>query len=75
VGQKLLEAIFGDQAIRRLADAARADLRRRAESLMATERARFTERLDALAIDARTGQSIREALVWVGQAREREAGE
>ena len=75
VGQKLLEAIFGDQAIRRLADAARADLRRRAESLMATERARFTDRLDALAIDSRTGQSIREALVWVGQAREREAAE
>jgi hypothetical protein len=42
---------------------------------MATERARFTDRLDDLAIDARTGQSIREALVWVGQAREREAGE
>ncbi|HEX6577595.1 MAG TPA: dynamin family protein [Jiangellaceae bacterium] len=73
VGQKLLEAIFGDQAIRRLADAARADLRRRAEALMATERARFTDRLDALVIDSRTGQAIREALVWVGQAREREA--
>jgi hypothetical protein len=73
VGQKLLEAIFGDQAIRRLADAARADLRRRAEALMATERARFTDRLDTLVIDSRTGQAIREALVWVGQAREREA--
>ncbi|HJU96879.1 MAG TPA: dynamin family protein [Jiangellaceae bacterium] len=73
VGQKLLEAIFGDQAIRRLADAARADLRRRAEALMAIERARFTDRLDTLVIDSRTGQAIREALVWVGQAREREA--
>ncbi|HEU0212575.1 MAG TPA: dynamin family protein [Jiangellaceae bacterium] len=73
VGQKLLEAIFGDQAIRRLADAARADLRRRAEALMATERARFTDRLDTLVIDSRSGQAIREAVVWVGQAREREA--
>ncbi|MGH8825471.1 MAG: ABC transporter [Jiangellaceae bacterium] len=75
VGQKLLEAIFGDQAIRRLADAARADLRRRTESLMAAERARFTDRLDALTIDPRSGQAVREALVWVGQTREREAAE
>ncbi len=75
VGQKLLEAIFGDQAIRRLADAARADLGRRAESLMATERARFTDRLDALTIQSGAGQALREALVWVGQAREQEAAE
>ena len=75
VGQKLLEAIFGDQAVRRLADAARADLERRAETLLATERARFTDRLDALAIQSGAGQALREALVWVGQAREQEAAE
>ena len=75
VGQKLLEAIFGDQAIRRLADEARADLGRRAEGLLSPERERFTSRVDHLELDAGAGQAVREALVWVGQARKREAGE
>ena len=75
VGQKLLEAIFGDQAIRRLADEARADLRRRAERLLSPERERFTVRLEKLALDPGAGQAVREALVWVRQARNQEAGE
>jgi energy-coupling factor transporter ATP-binding protein EcfA2 len=74
VGQKLLEAIFGDAAIRRLADEARADLGRRAEGLLSPERERFTDRVDQLELDAGAGQAVREALVWVGQARKREAG-
>jgi energy-coupling factor transporter ATP-binding protein EcfA2 len=74
VGQKLLEAIFGDAAIRRLADEARADLRRRAEGLLSPERERFTDRVDRLDLDPGAGQAVREALVWVGQARKREAG-
>ena len=73
VGQKLLEAIFGDQAIRRLAEAARADLRRRADALMAGQRARFTGRLDGLGLEVAAGQALREALVRVGQAREQGA--
>lgn len=47
VGQKLLEAVFGDQAVRRLAAAARADLRTRVEELMAAEQRRFDVLLDA----------------------------
>jgi energy-coupling factor transporter ATP-binding protein EcfA2 len=74
VGQKLLEAIFGDQAIRRLADEARADLRRRADGLLAPERERFTDRVHHLDLDPGAGQAVRESLVWVGQARRREAG-
>jgi hypothetical protein len=74
VGQKLLEAIFGDQAIRRLADEARADLRRRGDGLLAPERERFTDRVDRLALDTGAGQAVRESLVWVGQARRLEAG-
>jgi energy-coupling factor transporter ATP-binding protein EcfA2 len=74
VGQKLLEAIFGDQAIRRLADEARADLRRRADGLLSPERERFTDRVDQLSLDPGAGQAIREALVWVGHARKQEAG-
>ncbi|QWC85914.1 ABC transporter [Nocardioidaceae bacterium] len=46
VGQKLLEAVFGDQAVRRLAAQARNDLSRRVTDLMLTERARFTALLD-----------------------------
>src|SRR5690606_30478849 len=45
LGQRLLEAVFGDQAVRRLADTARKDLRERAEVLLSTEAARFTDRL------------------------------
>ena len=41
VGQKLLEAVFGDQAVRRLAAQARTDLSRRVAALMVEERARF----------------------------------
>ncbi len=73
VGQKLLEAIFGDQAIRRLADEARSDLRRRSYALLAPERERFTDRVDRLGLDPGAGQALRESLVWVGQARKQEA--
>jgi energy-coupling factor transporter ATP-binding protein EcfA2 len=48
VGQKVLEAVFGEDAVRRLAKAARADLAVRCGRLLASERARFDERLDAL---------------------------
>jgi hypothetical protein len=50
VGQKLLEAVFGDQAVRRLADAARQDLNARVAELMDAERARFLDVLDGLGI-------------------------
>ena len=35
LSQKVLEALFGDQAVRRLADEARADLRQRVDALLA----------------------------------------
>jgi len=60
LGQKLLEAVFGDQAVRRLADNARKDLRRRVTALMAEERARFTEALDSLRVDASGAERLRE---------------
>ncbi len=47
VGQKLLEALLGDQAVRDLAAQARSDLRRRVEELFATERARYDSVLPA----------------------------
>jgi len=48
VGQRLLEAIFGDQAVRTLAARAREDLLARVERLFAAEARRFTAPLDAV---------------------------
>lgn len=48
LSQKLLEAIFGDQAVRTLTAKARVDLRLRVRELLAAEAARFTAYLDAL---------------------------
>lgn len=59
LGQKVLEAVFGDQAVRRLATNARKDLSRRMQALLDTERRRFTELLDALEIQAGTEESLR----------------
>jgi hypothetical protein len=61
VGQKLLEAVFGDQAVRRLAEAARRDLKVRVTELMNEERARFLDVLDALEIDDAAVEALREA--------------
>lgn len=54
VGQKLLEAIFGDQAVRTLASRAREDLVERVERLLRDEAKRFDVLLDAAAPEADT---------------------
>ena len=59
VGQKLLEAVFGDQAVRRLAAKARENLQARVTSLLGEERARFVEVLDALGIDPDSPENLR----------------
>jgi hypothetical protein len=59
VGQKVLEAVFGDQAVRRLALAARADLARRVSALMDEERQRYLERLDALELPTDADEQLR----------------
>lgn len=46
LGQKLLETIFGEDAVRRLAAKARDDLGGRVEALLATEASRYTALLD-----------------------------
>lgn len=46
IGQKLLETIFGEDAVRRLAKAARDDLDERVRVLFASERERYTQLLD-----------------------------
>jgi hypothetical protein len=59
VGQKLLEAVFGDQAVRRLALNARTDLTRRVDALMVTERRRYLDLLDALELPADSAERLR----------------
>jgi hypothetical protein len=61
VGQKLLEAVFGDDAVRRLAAQARTDLRTRVTELMDAERGRFLQVLDRLDVDATAVDTLREA--------------
>ena len=68
VGQKLLEALLGDEAVRRLATMARRDLHDRVDALLALEAERFTTRLH----DLPTGTSatdLRLAVAAVDDAR------
>jgi hypothetical protein len=48
LAQRVLEAIFGEDAVRRLARQAKRDLDSRVEALMADELARYTAALDAV---------------------------
>lgn len=52
IGQKLLETIFGDEAVRRLARIAREKLTARLDALVATRAEAFRERLDAVGTGA-----------------------
>ncbi|MGH8893215.1 MAG: ABC transporter [Actinomycetes bacterium] len=59
LSQKILEAVLGDQAVRSLAEKARADLAQRVAGLLESERARFTSRLDAAAVHESAGPALR----------------
>ncbi len=59
IGQKLLEAVFGDQAVRRLALNARRDLEVRVQELMDQERQRFIDRLDAQELPTDSSEQLR----------------
>ncbi|RNL80335.1 ABC transporter [Nocardioides marmorisolisilvae] len=59
IGQKLLEAVFGDQAVRRLAERARADLNHRMMLLLDDEQRRYGALLDALGISTEVEEELR----------------
>ena len=59
VGQKVLEAVFGDQAVRRLAEQARQDLQTRVEDLLDAECARFWDVLDRSPVDPTAADRLR----------------
>ncbi len=68
--QKLLEAIFGDQAIRTMAARAREELLTRVTVLLDEEAARYTERTAAAELEIEPGTELREAAADVERARE-----
>jgi energy-coupling factor transporter ATP-binding protein EcfA2 len=59
VGQKILEAVFGDQAVRRLALRARTDLHQRVEALWDAEQARFLAVLEEHRVQSGAGERLR----------------
>jgi hypothetical protein len=61
VGQKLLEAVFGDQAVRSLAERARRSLEERVGALLDEERARYRALTDGLQIEPGAAEQVREA--------------
>ncbi|MFC0622501.1 AAA family ATPase [Kribbella deserti] len=61
VGQKVLEAVFGDQAVRTLATKARRDLDSRVRSLMDAELSRYLTVLDQHPVDPDAPRRLTEA--------------
>ncbi len=70
-GQRLLEAVFGDQAVRTLAVEARVDLMRRVQRLLVDDAARFEVPLEEAGVVS--GAAVREALGVLVRARRAEA--
>jgi hypothetical protein len=67
--QKVLEAIFGDQAIRNLASKAREDLLARVDALLEAEGTRYLRLLESTAIEGEQGARLRAAAEAVERAR------
>ena len=61
VGTKLLEALLGDQAVRRLAEQARTDLDRRVGVVLDREAQRFYRQLDSISLDIDAANELRAA--------------
>ena len=61
LGQKLLEAVFGDQAVRSLAERARRDLEVKVSELLESERRRYTDLLDSLEVVPEVPERLRSA--------------
>ena len=69
LGQKLLEAVFGDQAVRSLAERSRRSLEARVAGLLEGERARYTDLLDSLAVEPEVPERLRAAARRVDDLR------
>ncbi|RYB95907.1 ABC transporter [Nocardioides oleivorans] len=69
LGQKLLEAVFGDQAVRSLAERARQRLEAQMGDLLDGERRRYTDLLDSLQVTPETPERMRSAARKVDDLR------
>ena len=69
LGQKLLEAVFGDQAVRSLAERARQRLEASMSDLLDAERRRYTDLLDSLEISPEAPERMRSAARKVDDLR------
>ena len=69
LAQRLLEAVFGDQAVRELAAKARASLLARVDALYEQERSRFDRVLEQVAVDREAGRRVEQAARAVQDAR------
>ena len=69
LAQRLLEAVFGDQAVRDLAAKARRELMRRTSELYAEEQARYDAVMDDLAVDPKQAQHLWSAATAVEASR------
>ena len=69
LAQRLLESVFGDEAVRRLAETAKNDLDARVEGLMASEFVRFSRVIDQLPVARDDAEAIRQAIAEVERDR------
>lgn len=69
VGQRVLEAVFGDAAVRSLAERARADLGERSEALLRYEQDRFDALVEAVAPPPGAAEELRAAAAALVEAR------
>ena len=69
LAQRLLEAVFGEEAVRQLAKQAKRDLDARVEGLMAEDLSRYLTLLDRIDAHAGAAAAIRTALADVAAAR------
>jgi Dynamin family len=69
LAQRVLEAVFGDQAVRRLAETAKNELDARVEALLSGELLRYHAILDKLGLDPGQVEALRQAVRAVEAAR------
>lgn len=69
LAQRVLEAVFGEDAVRRLATRAKDTLDARVEALMAIELTRYERALDDAGVRPDTADAIRKAVLEVLEAR------
>jgi hypothetical protein len=69
LAQRVLEAVFGDQAVRRLAETAKEELDSRVQTLLSGELMRYHAVLESLSVDGQQADRIRRAAEAVAAAR------